>query len=519
MAERMNLPLWVPVPSARVLALGTAVSIGLAGAAAAEPASSTSTGSPLLTIDGQVARRVAVDTPVERYTTPHALASPTIYLERCIGGCRVHAGDNDARSYTSTIPRKAEPIIVREFANSMGQVGVNANAEWAMVVACVQEVYSPFAVRVTDQRPTSGGYHMAIIAGGPGDIGLSSDILGVAPLANDCRAIDNVISFSFANQHVKTSDVTANIRNVCWTAAQESAHAFGLDHEYSFLSWRVTPSQSACNDPMTYRTDCGGEKFFRNELARCGETSNRACKCGALQNSHLKVLSVFGTSTPSTGNPTAVLQGPVAGASIAAGQIVQIDAGGQRGVSHVDLYLNGYKWIDQTGARFGAGGQPNPGRYSIAIPAELPNSIVDIQAIAYDDLGTSTETEVVTVTKGAPCASASTCARGQKCEAGKCFWDPPTAEVGASCPYNQFCKSGLCTDTADGQICTQNCIPEVTSSCPDGFACVMSSDTTGVCFPADGAGCCSIGGDGATWWVHIGLGTLALGLVTRRRRR
>ena len=42
---------------------------------------------------------------------------------------------------------------------------------------------------------------------------------------------------------------------------------------------------------MTYRNDCGGEKFFRNEIANCGETANRTCKCGGTQNSHAKILA------------------------------------------------------------------------------------------------------------------------------------------------------------------------------------------------------------------------------------
>jgi hypothetical protein len=64
---------------------------------------------------------------------------------------------------------------------------------------------------------------------------------------------------------------------------------------------------------MTYRVDCGGQKFFRNLSARCGENAARDCKCGGSQNSHLKIRGVFGEGTPITGNPTSELTNPVPG--------------------------------------------------------------------------------------------------------------------------------------------------------------------------------------------------------------
>ena len=491
-----------------------ALAIGLAGPAAAEPAASPlSPAAPaaptaLLTIDGVPGRRVTVDTPhTQRAAGP---VSRTIYLERCKGGCAIHQGSNDARTNTSTIPMKLESTVT-EFANSAGATGAAADSEWNQIATCMKEVYSPYNVVVTDVKPTSGSYHEAVIAGQPGNIGLAADILGVAPLASDCSAIDNVISFSFANHHPPTDRVF----NICWTAAQESAHAFGLDHEFSF----VNGSRSACSDPMTYRNDCGGEKFFRNEAANCGETAARPCKCGASQNSHGKLVGVFGAGTPSTGKPSAVVTSPAAGTVL--GTTVSVQAGAQRGVARVELYFNGYKWTEQPGAAFGLRGQPNPSSYAVRVPNELPNSVVDVQAIAYDDLGISTASvEVKGVTKGAPCATASTCAKGQKCEAGKCFWDPPAGEIGDDCSFAQFCKSGLCTGTAQQQICTQECIPGVVGGCPDHFDCVMSSPGQGVCFFAkDESGCCSTGGGGGAWWLHLGLGAVAFGFAVRRRRR
>lgn len=479
--------------------------------AVAEPASPA----PVeLAADGFPAQRIAVDTPREMYATT-AAASPYIYLERCAVGCTVMQGINDAVHYSSSIPSNGVSNVT-PFENNAGQTGAAADAEWAQVVQCIKEIYSPYNVTISDVKPTGGvGYHMAMIAGNPADIGdRRPGILGVAPLASDCSAIDNVMSFSFANAHPSTTDPTERILNICWTASQESAHALGLDHEYEFANHK-----SACNDPMTYRIDCGGQKFFRNEIASCGEDKARPCKCGPTQNSHLKVLSVYGVGSPIFGNPTVTLTSPAASGGML-DRSVTAAAGSKRGVARVELFFNGFKWAEVQGAPFGKAGQNNPSDYPILVPTTLPNSIVDVKAVAYDDLGGATDSAVVTVTKGAPCASASTCAKGQKCEAGKCFWDPPMGEIGANCSYDQFCKSGICTGTSDQQICTQSCIPGVTDSCPMGFQCVMQSATAGVCFFNDtGGGCCSVDRSDRGLWGQLGIAAIVLGLVLRRRRR
>jgi hypothetical protein len=193
-----------------------------------------------------------------------------------------------------------------------------------------------------------------------------------------------------------------------------------------------------------------------------------------------------------------------------------VTAGGQRGVAHVELDFNGFKWVDAPGAVFTSRGQLDPSTYMIAVPSALPSSIVDVKAIAYDDLGTATATASVTVTKGAPCTSSTACARYQKCDAGRCLWDPPVGELGATCVYPQYCKSGACTGTSYEAICTQTCIPGYLA-CPAGFDCVTNGTDTGVC-AFSSSGCCSVDRGGGRWWLPIGLGLAVLGLVARPRR-
>lgn len=488
----------------RLAALGVALALGTTAASAARPRPY-----PAGTTLGQ--SHVLVVTPSEGFSTQAATVSKIIYLNRCSSGCTVTQSDhNDARNHLSTMV-KAGTSTLTEFANTNGEVGGAADGEWAQVVQCLKEVYSPFNVVVTDQKPAADQtYTELMIAGQPTDLGFSPQVLGIAPVHIDCNAYDNAIAFAFANHQPPSNRVTG----ICWTAAQEAAHNFGLDHEFQF-----SDGQSACSDPMTYRTDCGGQKFFRNKAALCGENAVRPCLCPGNQNSHQKLLALFGAGTPLTGSPTLSILFPAAGAALGAGQVVQVKAKSQRGVARVELWLNNYKWNEVGGGPFGPNGQEET-TYTIAIPARVPDGAIDIVAKAFDDLGIGAESAVVSTTKGAPCTTADACLEGQKCEAGKCFWDPPTGELGATCSYNEYCATGWCLKTDANEVCTQKCIVSSTDACPSGFDCVPTDDVNGVCLRPDGGGCCSVDRSRSSGlWIHGGLGALVLATLLRRRRR
>ncbi|MCX5744650.1 MAG: Ig-like domain-containing protein [Proteobacteria bacterium] len=488
--------------------------------------------------------RLVVPTPVERFT-PHAdpQISTTLYMNRCVGDCTVHLGTNDARTMMSSIAGDTTAMhTIREFTNSFGDKGVNghctvsmtacttdaqcgagngtcntADKDWADTVQCMKEVYSPFNVKIVDALPTDGSnYHMGILAGTPQDLGLGGGILGIAPLAGDCSPQDNVISFSFANAH----SANDRVNNLCWTIAQESAHAFGLDHEFSYVSSPVGGvPRSACNDPMTYRTDCGGEKFFRNDTAKCGEDVERDCRCGGTQNSHLKILNVFGAGTPITGKPTTSILFPLTGATIANGVNVTGKAFAKRGIARVELWINGYNWGEVPGGPFGSSGQPES-TYQIPIPTKVPDSVVDLVFKAYDDLGAETDSATQTVTKNKACTDDASCKLdGMTCSSdGKCAWPPAVGAIGEDCTFNEFCLSGLCVMTADGGVCSKACHPGIMGECDTGFECMQTAPGAGVCLIAatDGGGCCSVG-DGPGVWVHGGVSFLVLGYMFRRR--
>jgi MYXO-CTERM domain-containing protein len=515
--------------------------------------------------------------------------SPYLFFNRCVGGCTVKGGStDDARAGQSTLPCTAPTCVngscncpggssgsytVHEFQNQFGDIGSaghcygdngatactlnaqcsgtctgagstcaggtkaganctadtdcadtcdTADYEWGAIMQCLKEVYSPFAVTVSDVKPSGGvSYTMDYVAGAPADIGYgATQTGGIAP--GGCIAKDNVVSFSFAN--LPWGRGQQRILTLCGVAAQETAHAFGLEHEYEFADG---PQMSACNSPMTYRTDCGGEQFFRNHLAKCGEDAVRDCYCGGLQNSHTHLIDVFGPGTSLIPPPTASVTLPADGGSVTNGWATIVSAGSRRGVDRIELWFNGYLWSTKPGAQFGADGQQDPSTYSIPAPSGVPDGGIKIVVKALDDIGGEDDV-TLSVTKGALCTDATSCLNGQKCNtgaatdtvaAGGCYWEPASGAVGDACTFPQFCVSGICQGAAGGdQTCTQHCVPGVGDSCPANFECDPASDGQAYCFKktAD-SGCCSTSG-GAPWSSFaLGMGVLAM--LARRRRK
>jgi len=444
-----------------------------------------------------------VTLPAQTFTAEHAQTAQVLYFNRCRGGCTVtKSAQDDVRTRATTIP--GGPIgaqfTLTEFRHG--------DAVWNQIMQCLREVYSPYNVMITDVPPAPGvAYNENIVAGSDGDINYSAG--GVSPVTGDCSPFSYVISYTFAN------DYNPDPLQLCYVAAQETGHAFGMaDHSYSFQS----DNRSACSDPMSYRQDClsKGQRFFRNEAAFCGEFSQKTCNCSGM-NSHLKLISALGPGQSIIPAPALTITSPAQGA-VNPPEIVAT-ASSKRGVARVELWLNGHKWGEKKGVPFGSTNQPEA-PYSLPIPAEVPNSILDVVVVAKDDIGTATSSQTLTVTKGARCVDASGCLAGMKCEEGKCFWDPAIGEVGDTCTYPQYCLSGICLGLdGDGtdMKCSQGCVPNVEDSCPVDFECIASTATSGACWPkTEDPGCCSANREAAAQSSLLALGLV---LVLRRRRK
>ena len=429
-----------------------------------------------------------------RQSTPQV--SPLLFLNRCPGGCQVSAGDNDARTNSSTIPD--EDAELSEFEHS--------DAVWDATVACVREVFEPYGVEVVTENPGGQSHHAAVVAGTADELGIElppdtqGEIGGVAPLANDCRPLDNVMSFTFANT------LQDNPIDLCWTIAHEAGHAYGLEHV------------NACADPMTYLPGCG-TKYFRDEELPCGEFEERDCQCGGTtQNSHAHLTRVLGEGTPPE-PPEVQILNLEADTEVADGEPVTFEARHPRGISRVTLEVNGTEYQERSGNDFDEGDS-----YQITLP-QHPDGVLEIEAVAYNDLGIAGSDEV-TVQKGEPCTSHEQCFAGMECDDGACRFPEPFLEAGEPCEHDRECVSGLCPAAGDERYCSERCdLRASADGCPSGLECVEADDNElGACWPEGalgGCGGCAAGRGGASFpTLVLSLALLcAYGLGRRRRQR
>jgi hypothetical protein len=453
--------------------------------------------------------------------------SNIIFINRCVGGCTVIASKvNNAATGDSTIPMgfaDGTHITLAAFPYS--------DASWNTVLDCVKEIYSPYNVVVTDQDPGPTVVHTELIVTGsdPATTLNLQGAAGISPVSPDHSPFNNNIAYVFASDFA--DDPTVNryfgLYDMCAAAGQETAHSFGLDHEFD------------CTDPMTYKPPCGGIRYFRNQDFSCGTYAVSDCNCcygpagqctpncqnaGPTQNSHQLLLGVFGAGQSTTPPPTASITMPAPG-PVTNQFTVVANASSKRGVAAVKLLLNGYMWLEKD-PTFDTG-NGSAGIYAttfvMVAPKDVPDGVIDIQVEACDDLGSCTTSATVTVTKGSPCSDASTCATGQQCQAGKCFWPPASAQLGDPCTYQQECVSGLCIGDGTNNVCSQACFVGGIDQCPSGFTCTLNAQgTQAYCFAdsgSGGGGCCSADDGGTAAVAQVGLAGFVIAIGFRRRRR
>jgi len=407
-----------------------------------------------------------VDAPVDQ-----AINSNIIYLNPCWGGCTVSGPyqDNSITNHSSIVSG----------TRTLSQFNAGQSA-WNAVVQCVKAQYEPFGVTVTTTDPSPSNHWEAMVAGSPTQIGQPSGVGGVSPW--NCGIINNAITFTFANVY------GGSVEQICETVAQETAHAFGLDHEFY------------CPDNMTYRYGCGNKSFV-DYNAQCGEDRARQCSCGgASQNSYRKILNIFGPGTPTP--PTVTITAPADGSRVDAGYVVRADITDDVSVTSADLYINSLKVSHLT--------QPP---WIFNAPADLSDGVHQVEVRAYDNRDTP-GSGIIHVTQGDPCGGPGDCAAGETCIEGRCVPGPDTAGgLGTPCTTSMDCLSGLCPSDGTDSYCAETC----NSTCPDGFGCIDAGDIN-ICWPGAenpaSGGCRSHDGDRPIW-----LGLLIGGLLLLARRR
>ncbi len=471
----------------RALGVAILVSLALAGPAFAER--------PRLVVDHTI--------PAERVELPPQALLPynTIYLNRCASGCPVGVGQPNS-------------INDRWYLNSPGTLSAFPYGDdvWQQVVACVKDVFEPFNVNITETNPGSAEHFEVMIAGSPGDLGMPSNIGGIAPGSSCSGFVNNALVFDFAKVWGSgTSCDAACVNDICATAAQELGHAWrGLDH--------VTDNK----DPMTYFR-FSGRKYFQNTAAICGSDcvggqgpdnqlcsgtnqQQRVCNCGQTQNSYAILTNLFGLGPGSP--PIVTITSPKLGDALSPGFPIVIDATDNSGaVTKVEVKVDGQLV-----------GELTKGPFVFNSPSTLADGLHRIEAIAYDPHSTM-GTATLDVMIGPPCERPSDCALDtDTCVGGRCVpGSGVQGGLGSPCAAHTECASGKCANDGTNSYCVESC--EI-GDCPDGFGCsVEEGMTAGVCWPGldDGSGGCGCqSSHGGPLSVLALLGWVVL---TCRRRR
>lgn len=403
-------------------------------------------------------------------------ATPTpaiLYINGCFdGGCRLSDGGESSISNKSSLLKGDAHVGSYSFGR----------AHFSQVVRCVQDVYAPFGVTVTEQDPGNVPHFETIVAGSPTQLGFPAEVGGVAPFA--CDGVDNAISFVFP---VK---LDGDAQRICETIAHESAHPLGLEH--TFL----------CEDTMTYLEDCGDKGFVDLE-APCGEDGTRDCKCGGrTQNSYRKLIDAVGAANPTP--PSLELVHPRPGSALAPGFTVNATATDNVFIRAVELWIDG----ELVRTKF----EPP---YDFDTP-NLPTGLHLVQVLARDDVWTQTK-ESAQILVGQLCGSDSDCGDLQICGGGVCLSGPGVyGGLGTACEYNSECETRMCMDGSAGQrSCVMPC-GMGSGGCPTDFECQEDGGEP-VCALAEGGGCQAGAQSGSSGTFFIFL--LALVVLASRRRQ
>jgi hypothetical protein len=292
--------------------------------------------------------------PVERVPPLAApLPGPNIlYLNDCKpAGCMLTPGTTDSRLNRTDLI--GQPRTLQPYSGSA--------ATWEAMVACVRENYAPFNITVVTTDPGNVEHYEAMVAGLPSDIGFAAGVGGVAPFA--CGVVPNGISFTFAN--IDPDDALEQ----CWTASQESAHVFGLEHSMQ------------ADDAMTYIVNPPRKRFV--DATACIGTQGccqpaQECQCGPTTiNSYQRLADVLGEKASVVAITT-----PADGDLVPSGFPIRITAEGS--VQNVEVLIDDVLFSRFTGPPYELNADPKLplGSHTITVRGAYRGGAVATAAIA-----------------------------------------------------------------------------------------------------------------------------------------
>jgi hypothetical protein len=313
------------------------------------------------------------------------------------------------------------------------------DASWQQLMTCVRDIFAPFAIEVTDTRPSSDTVYVRSVVGGlPHEIGLDDTQYGGASWYPDqCEDVDERgINFAFADEYgYSNGTITSDsVLELCAVVGQETAHNFALDHEME------------CKDPMSagYQPVCVTQRTFQDVSVPCGEYSNRDCRCfGATQDSYAELLAKLGPADAVP--PTVSLTSPADGETVKLGFSISYSAADDVRVDRVEIYLDGQLIM-------GA----DPTATSVKTASTLPLGPHQLEVRVVDgDENTASATASITIERA--CTADADCGTGLACDTnGAC-----SGAIGSACGDYTDCASGLCYTAPDG---SSTCSLECTSS-------------------------------------------------------
>lgn len=404
--------------------------------------------------------------------------------------------------------------------------------------------YAPFNVEVVTTRPSGVRYTMCMVGGTPQAIGIGQGAAGIAPL--DCgntNEPDVTYAFSAVLDPSNTGSSTESLKAIAVTAAQETAHSFGLGH---------TTNQNDIMYPQLTFTATG---FAMGPQTLQNDGSGQCSSPSKTQDSYNMLMGVLGPSSgmPMTGpTPTVAFVTPTDGSTVPLTfDIIVAASESGSSIAHVDIDAMGQSLGSLTAAPYKLTGitAPQDGQYTLTATAYDTAGNFQAASVTFTAMsgapaqneGCQTSSDCnsplvcqnmqcvmpTTPTGGCsdqnPCPSGQTCGSDGTCQTGSTM-GPQPGQTGAMCSGNGDCANGLCATIGNNSFCTQQCDPSDSASCPKNMKCVADSGGH-YCEPSGngnnggmGGGCSAAPGTADGFGGMLAASCLLLGLALFRRR-
>jgi hypothetical protein len=201
----------------------------------------------------------------------HALEPKVAYLNVSDGTTALFGAPQDDATLNLSGIATVVPYPAFAWPQSPNEPALSAAQASDYLLFALHKAFLPYNLVWTDVRPLRGPYTMVVVGGRPELLGFDSRVAGVALMdCNDTQPSNIVFAFPSA--------LPGNLHGLFVTAAQETAHAFGLEHtddEADIMHAQLGAAQWAFTDrpnPIAAPRTCGP----------------------LMQNSHKKLLEVLG---------------------------------------------------------------------------------------------------------------------------------------------------------------------------------------------------------------------------------